>query len=133
MSTNNSSHSNVSPNTPPQTGGQFGLSIIQKLVGAYKLWHVVVSDLPKTSRYTLGQKIDFLFLEVIENTIKAGYSSKIEKEVFLKRTSVKLDLLKFFLQIAWQIKSLEDKKYIRLSEKLDEIGRMLGGWIKSLK
>ena len=115
---------------PPQTGGQFGLSIIQKLVGTYKLWHQFVPDFPKSSRYTLGQKIDFLFLEVIENTIKAGYSTKIEKEVFLKRSSVKLDLLKFFLQIAWQIQSLEDKKYIRLSEKLDEIGRMLGGWIK---
>jgi hypothetical protein len=25
------------------------------------------------------------------------------------------------------------KKYILLQEKLDEIGRMLGGWIKSLK
>jgi len=96
------------------------------------LWHEFVPDLPKNSRYTLGQKIDFLFLDVIENTIKAGYSGKIEKEIFLKRGSVKLDLLKFFLQLSWQIKSLEDKKYIRLSEKLDEIGRMLGGWIKYL-
>lgn len=117
------------PLTPPH---QFGLSIIQKLVGTYKLWHEFVPDFPKNSRYTLGQKIDFLFLEVIENTMKAGYSSKIEKEIFLKRASVKLDLLKFFLQIAWQIKSLENKKYIRISEKLDEIGRMLGGWIKYL-
>ena len=96
------------------------------------MWHEFVPDLPKNSRYTLGQKIDFLFLDVIENTIKAGYSGKIEKEIFLKRGSVKLDLLKFFLQLSWQIKSLEDKKYIRLSEKLDEIGRMLGGWIKYL-
>ena len=119
-----------SSNPPP--ANQFGLSIIQKLVGAYKLWHEFVPDLPKNSRYTLGQKIDFLFLDVIENTIKAGYSGKIEKEIFLKRGSVKLDLLKFFLQLSWQIKSLEDKKYIRLSEKLDEIGRMLGGWIKYL-
>jgi hypothetical protein len=42
-------------------------------------------------------------------------------------------LLKFFLQVAWEIKALDNKKYIRLSEKLDEIGKMLGGWLKSIK
>lgn len=87
----------------------------------------------KDSRYTLGAKIDNLFLEVIENIVKAGYSDKLEKQIFLKRGSVKLDLLKFFLQISWEIKSLDNKKYIKISEKLDEVGKMLGGWIKSLK
>jgi len=120
---------NGSFNPPPS---QFGLSILQKLVSAYKLWHGFLPDIPKDSKYTLGTKIDNCFLEVIENIIKAGYSSKAEKEIFLKRTSAKLDLLKFFLQLIWEIKVLEDKKYIHLSEKLDEIGRMLGGWIKYL-
>jgi hypothetical protein len=41
--------------------------------------------------------------------------------------------LGFFLQLSWEIKSLDSKKYIFLSEKLNEIGKMLGGWIKSLK
>ena len=36
------------------------------------------------------------------------------------------------LQIAWEIKALDAKKYILLSGKLDEIGRMLGGWLKQL-
>lgn len=48
----------------------------------------------------------------------------------LQKAAAKLDLLKFFLQIAWEIKSLDNKKYILLSEKLDEIGKMLGGWMK---
>lgn len=30
--------------------------------------------------------------------------------------------------ILWEVKSLDDKKYIALSVKLDEIGRNLGGW-----
>ena len=111
---------------------QFNLSLIQKLVKIYKLWQEYLRDFPKTSRYTLGQKIDALFLEVVENILKAGYSNKAEKQIFLKRTSVKLDLLKFFLQISWEIESLENKKYISLSEKLNEVGKMLGGWIKSL-
>ncbi|MBU2539633.1 diversity-generating retroelement protein Avd [Patescibacteria group bacterium] len=112
---------------------QFSLSIIQKLTNTYKVWYEYLPDFPKDSKYTLGAKVDSLFLEVIEEIIKASSSDKTEKLIFLKTGSAKLDLLKFFLQIVWEIKSLDNKKYINLSEKLNEIGKMLGGWLKSLK
>ncbi len=35
---------------------------------------------------------------------------------------------KIFLMMLWETKSLDNKKYIALSEKLNEIGRNLGGW-----
>ena len=31
------------------------------------------------------------------------------------------------------IKSIDNKKYLALQTTIDEIGRMLGGWIKSVK
>jgi len=109
------------------------LTITQKLVSVYKLWHEFLVKFPKHSKHTLGAKIDFLFLETIEFIAKANYADKIEKLICLKRASTKLDLLKFFLQVSWEIKSLDNKKYISISEKINEIGKMLGGWIKSLK
>jgi len=124
-------HKNFTSNTPPPN--QFNLSLIQKLVQTYKLWHSFLPLFPKSSRYTLGAKLDSLFLEMVELIIKASYSDKGGKLISLTSGSFKLDLLKFFLQIAWEIKALDNKKYIRLSEKLNEIGKMLGGWIKSLK
>jgi hypothetical protein len=45
----------------------------------------------------------------------------------------KLDGVKFFLQIAWENKCIPSEKYSTLSEKLDEIGKMLGGWKKGLE
>lgn len=30
--------------------------------------------------------------------------------------------------ILWETKSLDNKKYIALSLKIDEVGKMLGGW-----
>jgi len=30
--------------------------------------------------------------------------------------------------VLWETKTLDNKKYILLSQKLDEIGKMLGGW-----
>ena len=32
--------------------------------------------------------------------------------------------------ILWETKSLDDKKYIAISVKIDEIGKMLGAWYK---
>ena len=87
-------------------------------------------NLAKISRYTLGEKIDTLFLEVIELVYTASFLPKEEKLPHLQRAAVKIDLLKFFFQIGWEIKSLDNKKYIMFSEQLDEIGRMLGGWAR---
>jgi len=97
------------------------------------LWHEFLPYFPKNSRYTLGTKIDSLLLDSIELIIGGSYSDKIEKLISLKRASLKIDLLKFFLQVAWEIKSLDNKNYILLSEKIGGAGKMLGGWIKSLK
>ena len=40
----------------------------------------------------------------------------------------KTDAIKVLVMILWEAKSLDEKKYIALSVKLDEIGRNLGGW-----
>ena len=116
--------------TPPQT---FGLKLIGELVAIYKLWHEFLPHFPKDSKHTLGAKIDSSLLEATELIIRASYSDKVEKLISLKRASFKIDLLKFFLQVAWEIKSLDNKRYISLSEKVNDAGKMLGGWIRSLK
>lgn len=74
--------------------------------------------------------MDVLFIEVIENIFIAQHKNKEQKLLYLNKSSDKLDLLKFLLQISWEIKALDNKKYIVLSEKINEIGRMLGGWQK---
>lgn len=109
------------------------LPIIQKLIVIYKLWHDFLPNFPKTSRYTLGSKIDSLFIEITEAIVIASYLPKKEKLSFILKASTKLDLLKFFLQVAWEIKAIDNKKYIIISERLDEIGKMLGGWNKQIK
>jgi hypothetical protein len=99
-------------------------------VATYKLWHEFLPHFTKTSRYTLGIKIDNLFIETIEYIFIASRLAKDQKTPYLQKASAKLDMLKFFLQISWEIKSLDNKKYLLLSEHLNEIGKMLGGWQK---
>jgi hypothetical protein len=47
---------------------------------------------------------------------------------YIRRAIQKTDTLKILLMILWETKSLDNKKYIALSVKIDEIGKMLGGW-----
>ena len=121
---------NIPLKTPPQ---RKILPINQKFIEAYKLWDQYRKNFPKSSRFTLGTKIDDYFLNILELIFLASILTKEEKLPYLKKASTKLDLLKFLMQIAWELKILENKKYIELSEKLYEIGRMLGGWILSSK
>lgn len=56
-----------------------------------------------------------------------------QKIIGLSKTISKLDLVKFFLQMAWEIRLIPNEKYIEISEKLIEIGRDLGSWKKTVE
>lgn len=102
------------------------------MIEAYKIWHDFLVHFPRLSRYTLGAKIDAIFTDVLELLLLAKYSDKNNKLLLINKAVAKLDCLKFFLQIAWEIKALDNQKYLHLSRPLSEIGRMLGGWRKQL-
>jgi hypothetical protein len=106
------------------------LPILQKLIAAYKVWHEYLPKFSKDHRYTLGFKIDSLFVEITEIIYEAQYAKLAKKKLCLEKASSKLDTLKFFLLILWEIKGIDNKKYIHLSKQVAEVGKMLGGWIK---
>jgi hypothetical protein len=63
----------------------------------------------------------------------AAFLSREEKMPYVRLATRKVDTLKLLLMILWETKSLDTKKYAALSEKIDEIGKMLGGWQGQLK
>ena len=65
-------------------------------------------------------------------TVYASFLSKNEKLPYIKIAVRKLDTLKVLVQIVWEIKALDEKKFIIISEKLNETGKMLGGWHNNL-
>ncbi len=88
--------------------------------------------MPKTHRYTLGQKTDNYFTEIIESITIATFLKPEEKIPYVRLAIHKSDVLKIFLHILWETKSLDNSKYILLSEKLNSVGKDLGGWNGSL-
>lgn len=91
-----------------------------------------LTHFPKANRFTIGTKIDTLFLEAIESAFLASYTHTSAKMELLSTGISKIDLVKLLLQLSWEIKAMDNKKYIHLSERFNEIGKMLGGWKKQL-
>jgi len=102
-------------------------------VAAYKVWHEFLPHVPKDFRYSLGAKIDRSIIETLELLFVASYLGKQQKLPYLQKAAARFDIAKFFLQILWESNALDTNKYILLSEKFDEVGRELGGWIKGIQ
>ncbi len=60
--------------------------------------------------------------------LSAARADKTERIAFLKTADTKINLLKTMIRLAGEIKILDDKKYLLLQAKLQEIGKMVGGW-----
>lgn len=104
------------------------MPVLAKVKSCYLIWITFYQTLPKIHKYSLGQKIDILFIEIIEAISTATFLSREEKSPWVRLAIRKIDTLKILLMVLWEAKSIDDKKYIALSVKIEEIGKMLGGW-----
>lgn len=94
----------------------------------YILWSEYRPTLPSTKRYSLGERIDLLLIDIIEAMAAASFLPQGDKEPYLRTAIRKLDTLRILLMVAWESRALDTKKYGALSERVETVGRMLGGW-----
>lgn len=107
--------------------------IFSKTYALYKLFYTCLAGFPKRDRYALGQRCEETLLKLMEGIIAATSQPQPKKLTILKRASGRLDMMKVWLRLAADLKLLDRKKYIELEEMVQEIGRMLGGWMRSVK
>lgn len=112
---------------------ELDIPIFKKTYELYKEFYSLRNFVSKQDRYTIYQRCENIILDILEGILSASQLPKLEKLPTLEKVSLKLNLLRIFLRLMKEIKSLDIKKYILLEEYVDEIGRMLGGWIKSNK
>lgn len=114
---------------PPQQF--FDISIVHKAYKFYLLLYSLTKSFPKKDRYTLGAKCENIVLEILELLFLANSKQNASRSLILNKVDVKLKILKTLIRFCFDIKAIDQKKYILLQEHLQEIGEMLGGWIKS--
>lgn len=93
--------------------------------------HAYRHAVPKADRFSIYERSETLLVEIIELLLEAGYL-RGSKAAQLERASTKLNVLRLFVRLMKETRVFDLKKYTALQTVIDEIGRMLGGWIRSM-
>jgi len=107
------------------------LSIFEKTYELILWLYPTVNKFPKSQRFVLGQQIENTVLEILKGIIQAN--SERDKLSHLKQTSVDLDKLRILIRLSKDLKFISIRQYQFAADKINEVGKMLGGWIKSCK
>lgn len=105
----------------------------QKAYDFYKHLYVNLQTIPKRDRFTWGENVENISLEILKDTARASFMHRQEKQSVLLLVSENIDLLKILLRLGWDLRIIDEKKYIARQGEVQEIGKMLGTWIKKLQ
>ena len=119
------------PETDEGRDQKNGLIILQRAKDAMKYLYTSWVKYPRSEK--LGFVVDykkclFQFLIYIITAQK-----KYFKKTTLQDADVYLELLRLFNDLSYDLRFIDEKRYRLISERFNEIGRLLGGWIKSQK
>ena len=84
---------------------------------------------PREHKYSLGQQMKDMSLALLDAIMEANGAH--DKKPALEVASLRLERLRVYTRLAYDLKVIGMHKYEVLSKHSDEIGRMLGGWMKS--
>lgn len=104
------------------------LTILTKLHDMAKYAYPALAQFPKSEKFAIVVDIKRCMNTVMEKAIEA--SKQYHKKTTLQEMDVELEKLRHYLRLSHELGFLPPKKYEILSRMTDEIGRMLGGWIK---
>ncbi|MBF8262705.1 MAG: hypothetical protein HW387_370 [Parachlamydiales bacterium] len=108
------------------------IPIFHKIYDLYKLLHSYQAKISKSGRYTIWQKCENTTLALLEALIETSHRKGEDRVQSLFIISNKLDLLKVLVRLAKDTRIIGDPQYIEIQKNIQEIGKMIGGWIKSV-
>ena len=76
----------------------------------------------------MGVEIDKVFASLTKLIAKAQFSLGADRAGYLTEAITENDLLKFLLYVLLELDGLEEEIFLKLSGRLEEVGRMLYGW-----
>jgi len=108
-----------------------GRAVVTIVPKAYDLalWLVPrVNEFPRAQRFVLGDRIETTALDLLDLLVEAQYRK--EKLELLGRANLTLVRLRHLLRLANDLHLLGARRYEFVSERIEELGRMVGGWTR---
>jgi len=106
------------------------LLIRQKCEAMIAYGYVALRQFPKFERHVLGAEVRSSMWGLLRLIVLCN--KRYYKKTTLQDLDAELDLLRCQVRIAHSLGYIDFKKYEHWAKLNDEIGRMLGGWLKSL-
>ncbi|MFO0416574.1 MAG: four helix bundle protein [Pseudomonadota bacterium] len=107
--------------------------LIHSTYQLYRMLHEKSTRIPKNARYTIWQRCENACLDALQKLIAVSYLPATARREKVLEISSSIDMLRIFIRLTHDTNAIEKKSYLALQEQIDEIGRMLGGWLKALK
>lgn len=85
---------------------------------------------PRNHRFVLGERIERNLYDLLETLIKARYTR--QRQPLLEQANLILEILRFQVRMAKDLQCLKTDSYAFATKAIDEIGKMVGGWLKSV-
>ena len=108
------------------------LPIIEKTYSVYKQLVSINSKMEKAHRYGLGSSSEQSVLSLLELLFMAQHAPKPHKGAYLLKAQAQLDTLRLKLRLYLELKLANETKLFQMQADVQEAGRMLGGWLKSV-
>ena len=106
------------------------LKILQKTFDMINYAYPALAQYPKGEKFALVADIKRCMDVMLERIIEAN--KKYYKKTTLQELDVDVEKLKAYVRLSYNLGFLPPKKYEQWSGLVVEIGRMVGGWIKSV-
>jgi len=98
----------------------------------YKEIFLISNSLPKNTKYSLGQSMEKSVLDLLETLIYSKNASLPLKQTYLLKSQANLEIMTMKIRLLLELKLANETSIFQIQAKLQEVGRMLGGWIKSI-
>jgi len=106
--------------------------LLYTLVDAWLGWTLErTADFPKNQRFTFGQRMDGLTLDLLEAVVEARYGVPLERAAALKRFNLILEKLRVLWRHTAGRGWISQGQLLHAATRVDEMGRMAGAWLRS--
>jgi len=109
------------------------LSVIVSTQGLYKKVSNLTQKLSSLKKQTIGRRLEDSLLQLLELLILAKHAPKAHKAAYLIKATAQAEIVQFHLRTLLEQKLANETTLHQLQAHMLEIGRMLGGWYKSVK
>jgi len=107
------------------------LSVIQKTYDLIKWYVPILNRLPKNHKYTLGTRTTEMLYQILEDLIRTKFAK--QKQEKLEEINISLTCLRYQTRLLYDFSLFSVQRYEFVSNQIDDIGKEIGGWNKSLQ